>query len=148
MRGCKDGPRMYFSNSMGWPSTASDPPSYPIQPRLWCTITVFDWLCCSVGAYRTRVVGLAASQPSPLHTLPHHSCSSHPPRACLALHTRTCASALIAEGIFKAHRYPCVPETQRKPFELFRLASMFAVRLRARELSDQPESFACATNPA
>jgi len=56
-----------------------------------------------------RRSGLPASlQLSPLHTLPHHSCSTLPPRACLALHAKTGAWALIVECSHKSDRYPCL----------------------------------------
>jgi hypothetical protein len=58
-----------------------------------------------VGAYSSP---LKSRQPSPLHTLPHHSCSTTPPRSCLAMHARTDAWALIVEPSHKSHRYPCL----------------------------------------
>jgi hypothetical protein len=58
-----------------------------------------------VGAYSSP---LKSRQPSPLHTLPHHSCSTTPPRSCLAMHARTGAWALIVEPSHKSHRHPCL----------------------------------------
>ena len=40
--------------------------------------------------------------------MPHHSCSTLPPRACLASHARTGAWALIVEPSHKSDRYPCL----------------------------------------
>jgi hypothetical protein len=58
-----------------------------------------------MGAYSSP---LKSRQPSPLHTLPHHSCSTTPPRSCLAMHARTGAWALIVEPFHKSHRHPCL----------------------------------------
>jgi hypothetical protein len=60
-----------------------------------------------VGAYALLPASLSARQLSPLHTSPHHSCSTSPPRACLAMHASVGAWTLIVEHSHKSHRYPC-----------------------------------------